>query len=461
MNQIQVIDCPQIPYEEEEDCIGLDKCVYITDKGVKRINYPNMATAIARANNCIYHKGLFYTPDGSVTAEFMRHEISAALEAAGWTDRLDLPTTSILNTIRDKYNQEDFAPRRDLIPFRNGDLLIGGDKWVFRRGEKSHVPYRLNVDFVEEEFAPSEKAAPVFNKWLEDVFVSEDIITVQELLGYCLIPSTAAQEAFILVGEAGVGKSVLTHLLSSVFGNAYQEVSIDELSGNRFALPMVENRLVIYDDDLKTTALAETGIFKKLVTATQPIKAERKYEQPYNFLPYCTVIANSNDMLQTLYDDSNGFYRRLHPIHVRDKAPGRVDISDMGEKVSQEKNAIVMWALKGLVRVIDNGFKIHWSERSRLYMNAEKTKGVHFGAFFETVFLLDSEGIVASEEICKLYKSWCRQNAVQELSVRRLQNWLGGNAEKLNISKTLIGKKRIAGYQGVKIREEWKQSIIF
>lgn len=453
--RVKVVDCPPTPYENEEDSIGLDKCVCETDKGIKRINYANMSTAIARANNCLYHKGMFYTPDGSITSEFMRQEITACLETAGWTDKLDAPTTSILNTVRDKFNREDFKADENIIPFKNGDLHIDGEVWEFRRGEKVHVPYRLNVDFIEDDLP-----MPWFSKWVNDVFTKDDIITVQEILGYCLVPTTSAQEAFILVGEAGVGKSVLTRLLSEIFGNAYQEISISELAGNRFSLPMVENRLVVYDDDLQTEALSETGIFKKLVTASQPIKAERKYEQPYNFLPYCKVIANSNSMLKTLYDDSDGFYRRLHPLHVKDKDPNRRNISNMGTMVCDEKNQIIRWALKGLVRVMANNWQIYWSKRSRDFMNMEKSKGVHFNEFFDIVLEKDTEGVVTCKQLYDVYKNWTRANGIQSVTDRRLYNWIGANSEKLKMTKTQIGEKRVKGYQGYKIRKEWAQSII-
>ena len=224
---------------------------------------------------------------------------------------------------------------------------------------------------------------------------------------------------------------------------------------------MVENKLVVYDDDIKTEALKETGIFKKLVTATQPIKAERKYEQPYTFKPYCTVIANSNDMLKTLYDDSDGFYRRIHPLHVKDRNPRRKNIPDMAEKVSEEKERITRWALKGLRVVIRNDYKIYWSQRSIDYMNEEKSKGVHFQDFFDSVFEIDAQGTVTSKEICDVYKSWARQNAVQTVSDRRLLNWFGKISEKKNLKKTLVGEKRLAGYMGCKIRSVWSGNVFF
>ena len=89
-------------------------------------------------------------------------------------------------------------------------------------------------------------------------------------------------------------------------GNAFESINTQELVSKRFQIATVENKLVAYDDDLGSAALEETGVLKKLITADTPIPAERKYGDPFSFLPYCRVVASANFMLSSLYDDSDG-----------------------------------------------------------------------------------------------------------------------------------------------------------
>lgn len=456
MIDIKTIDCTPIPYADREDRITLDMCVYESN-GKKSINYPMTVRAIAGANDLICVNHMLYSPAGYVSDMAMRKDISESLEEAGWTAALDSPTTHILNSVKDLYSQETLPVNKTIIPFANGDLHLGRDSWVFRRGERKQTAYRLSCDFIEE----TGTEMPWFSRWANDTFVPEDIRTLQELLAYCLIPVTAAQEAFILVGEAGAGKSVLTYLLASIFGNAYTELSLKELAENKFYTSLVENKLVVYDDDLKTEALSETGVFKKLVTATQEITAERKFEQPHKFLPYCTIIANSNEMIKTLYDDSNGFYRRLHPLHIKDRSPDRENIPNMAELVAGEKTAIVRWALAALPRLQARGYKIYWSGRSKAYMQQEKSVGVHFPDFFETVFeFSDPTAEVSSHRITNLYETWAKQNALSPFQPRRLQAWISANAERYGIQKCLTGQKRLAAYRGLKVVDAWQDGTI-
>jgi putative DNA primase/helicase len=295
--------------------------------------------------------------------------------------KIDSPTNSIFTTLKDMYAVEALPVNEKVIPLANGDLHLNKDQWVFRHGEKKHCPYRLNVDYI-----PTDKPTPLFDKRLNDVFHPEDIPTVQEIMGYCLIPTTAAGEAFFIVGDGEAGKSGLGTILMGILGKASISVETQQLVTKQFQIADVEHKLLAYDDDLGSAALTETGLLKKLITADTPIRAERKYCDSHQFNSYCRILASANFMLSSLYDDSNGFFRRLHPIVVKPKAPDRKVINKFYELIlEQEKEQIFKWALVGLRRVIDNGWKISWSERSLNYMKATKSNAVHFEDFFNEV----------------------------------------------------------------------------
>lgn len=426
-----------------------------TDKGGGlHVNYNVLARRMILTENLICYKGMFYNPFREVSAESLRQLITQLLIDKGWTGKMDSVCSSCINTMRDLANVDDFSGSENFIYFQNGELDISSDKeWIFYADKFTHTPYRLNCDFVSEALE-----MPMFTKWVTDVFEKEDIDTIQELLGYCMIPTNKVQEAFILVGSAGVGKSVLGYLLHDIFGNGYVALNVTELDENKFILANIENKLIVYDDDLQTRALTDTGVFKKLITSEQPIKAERKGQQPYMFTPHATVICNTNVMIQSLYDDSEGFFRRLHPICVKEKKPGRRNIVDMNIKVCLEKNGIIRWALQGLWNLRRKHFQIHWSDRSREFLEAEKNP---FKAFFDDVFEVtgSEEDKLRSQDIIKIYNTWCRKNGVGHLGERRLLNWFSKNQSKLNITYKKIGKEKLSGYVGLKLNEIWKKYL--
>jgi putative DNA primase/helicase len=451
---IRIEDCTEV-----EEIIDTSDIITEDKQGNPRINYKKFVDVFAKINNCVYCNGVFYNPDGVINAQSLRRDIANSLGDAGWMGRIDTPTNAIFSSLKDMYTVDELSVNEKVIPLANGDLHIGKGEWVFRLGEKKHSPYRLSVNYT-----PMEKPMPLFNKWLNDVFAPEDIPTVQEIMGYCLVPTTAAGEAFFIVGDGEAGKSGLGTILMGILGNASVSVETQQLVTKQFQVADVEHKLLAYDDDLGSAALSETGLLKKLITADTPIRAERKYCDPHQFNSYCRILASANFMLSSLYDDSNGFFRRLHPVLVKPKAPDRKVINKFYDLIlEQEKEQIFKWALIGLRRVMANGWKISWSERSRNYMKATKSNAVHFEDFFnETCEVAVNEDTTIAE-LKKLYYKWCAENGIKEASDRRLANWFADNAEKFGLirSENLTRNgKRLRGYWNLKIRPEWKNLTI-
>ena len=451
---IIIEDCE--PVEEPVDTSDI---IEIDDKGRPQLNYKRFVDVFAKLNNCVYCNSVFYNPDGAISNQFIRKEITMSLANLGWKGKLDAPTNSLFTTLKDLYSVEELSVNDKVIPLANGDLHIGKDKWVFRLGEKKHTPYRLPINYV-----PTDKPMPLFNKWLNDVFDPEDIPTVQEWMGYCLIPSTAVGEAMFIVGDGGAGKSGLGTILMGLLGKASISVETQQLVTKQFQIADIEHKLLAYDDDLGSAALTETGLLKKVITADTPIRAERKYADPHEFNSYCRILGSANFMLSSLYDDSDGFFRRLHPILVKPKSPDRKVINKFYELILEnEREQIFKWALIGLRRVIENGWKLTWSERSKNYMSNNKSNAVHFEDFFNETCIVAENETTTTAELTKIYKKWCKENGIKESSDRRLANWFTDNAEKIGVrksNKVSRNGKYIRGYFDLKIRPEWQNVVI-
>lgn len=449
-----------VPEEEEEpQVIQTDEVFYTDEKtGKVRLDYAKFLDRFKQIENLVYCNGTFYSPDGRKTGGTVRSDIHGVLKNMGWRDKFDVPVNSLYRSLMDECYIDTLPVDRNTIPLANGDLHIGGSEWEFHYLEKKQAPYRLAVDFMTQD-APM----PLFEKWLKDLFTPDDIITVQEIFGYCLVPVTAAQEAFFLVGEGGTGKSGIGLILKKLLGNAFEEINTQDLVTQRFQVASVENKLVAYDDDLGSAALVETGLMKKLITADTAIPAERKNENPYTFMSYCRIIAGTNIMLSSLHDDTSGFFRRLHPILVKPKDPNRKDIDGFYQLIAaQELPQILRWSLVGLRRLIANGWKVHWSKRSLDYMENIKSANNHFDQFFDDTLITEPGATISVAEIKKLYSRWCKDNATQPVSERRLERWISDAMEEKGIESTrsaYYNGKRVRGYKNLTVNEDWDISL--
>ena len=91
----------------------------------------------------------------------------------------------LLEVLRTEAYRDDFPVQTDRIHLANGTLFLGGR---FTR-EKSFCRNRLPVDY-----NPNAPRPERWLRFLSELLDAEDIPTLQEFMGYCLIPTTKAQK---------------------------------------------------------------------------------------------------------------------------------------------------------------------------------------------------------------------------------------------------------------------------
>lgn len=426
------------------------------DEKKKILNENTFARMFCDINKCIFYNGVFYTKFGKETDDTMEKCIWQSLESAGIATNVAAKAKKLKDAIRLAAipdNEHKFKIDPNIIPFKNGIFNIA--KMEFVGGRSMTYPYRLPV-----ELPVNMSSTPNFEKWLNDLFEPEDQNTIRQFLGYCLVPNTKAQKSLFLVGEGGAGKSVLGVILEEMLGDAMLSTSnTQDFLNDKFKLPELENKLVLYDDDLDSKALEGTGFYKKLITNNVKLTVDRKYGQPFSFTPQVKLVCCCNEMLTSTYDQTDGFYRRLLPIRIKPKAPDFKPDLLFYDKIRQEVPMITLWALIGLLGLQSRNWELPESQRTKNYLAARRDLSNYYPLFMETVFDFNyPEGRVLMNELDDLHEAWCRDNSFTATSFNRLKKWLLDNAEKYNITyQKAIRKdnKVTTGYAGLKIKDAW------
>ena len=293
----------------------------------------------------------FFTPEGRVTDTMnLRCEIFDMLRdhiGANIAKRV----SNVVDVLKLAAQVEDFPPVTDRIALANGTLYLDG---TFQEGKPEIVRNRLPVKY--------DPKAPQPTHWLRflfDLLYPEDIPTVQEFIGYCLIPSNKGQRMMVIKGSGGEGKSQIGVVLSRLFGCNMKDGSIGKISENRFTRADLEHTLLCVDDDMRMEALRQTNYVKSIVTAQGQMDLERKGKQSYQGWMYARLLAFSNGDLQALYDRSDGFYRRQLILTTKDKPLSRVDDPDIAEKMAAEVDGILLWAFEGLAAAGEEWLPVH------------------------------------------------------------------------------------------------------
>lgn len=392
--------------------------------------------------------GQLYGADGHIQDEAVLSDIQGCIARYVET-RLAGRCADLLKVLKNYTYTTPPPMQSDRIFVKNGCVMLDGHL----SPDFSFTLYRLPVEYRPDAEAPE--------KWLDFIYEllePEDVQTLQEFMGYCMIPTTKAQKMLFLIGSGGEGKSVIGSVMKFIFGPCMVTGSLHDLDENRFALVSLENELIFLDDELSTNGCRESKVQKQVVTASAPVRMERKGQQSYNADICCRLMAFGNVPFNTLHDHSEGAYRRRIILNTKPKAENRQDNPNLTDELREEKDAIFLWAFRGLQRLISNGWRFTISEAARNAAEESKQDSFSFLSFLNDkdaieLGVMDSEA--TSADICAAYKGWCRDNAEVYFAPRTVLGYLKTNAKRLKIkfSTHTQGKEktRARGFKGVKI----------
>ena len=372
-----------------------------------------------------------------------------AMFAAGYASTsVPKKISNIIELLKITAHIDDFPPQTDRIHVANGTLFLDGS---YSASNDEIVRSRFPV-----AYNPSAPSPEGWLRFLSSLLYEDDIPALQEYIGYCLIPSNKGQRMMVIKGSGGEGKSQIGTVLSHLFGCNAKDGSVGKVSENRFAHADLEHIHLLIDDDMRMEALRQTNYVKSLVTAQGRMDLEKKGRQSYQGWMFARLLAFSNGDLQSLYDRSNGFYRRQLILTTRERQPDRVDDPDIAEKMCCELEGIFLWAFEGLQRLVANHFRFTESARSRSNREAVKQDANNVLFFMEAgdYIRLTPEGKVGSQELYEIYTVWCRENGFSPLENRSFSEFLIANQKKYSIEHSnnltnLVGR-RVWGFTGIK-----------
>ena len=209
------------------------------------------------------------------------------------------------------------------------------------------------------------------------------------------------------------------------------------------------------DDDMRLEALRQTNYVKSIVTAKSKMDLERKGKQSYQGWMTARIMAFSNGDLMSLFDRSDGFFRRQLILTTKRKPPDRPDDPELSDKLCEELEGIFLWAFEGLQRLVKNNFRFTESDQARVNREAVKKDANNVELFLESKgYITRSQDCsVSSKELGDVYHTWCEENAYPSLKSKTLIEQLVANQEKYSIQYTthLINSagRQVRGFKGI------------
>lgn len=202
------------------------------------------------------------------------------------------------------------------------------------------------------------KNCELIKSFMKDILTEEDILIVQEFLGFVLYRKYFIKKSMIFVGPPDTGKTTLINLMVNfIHNNNCSGASLHKLLYDKFTANTLHNKLMNFFDDLSFKDIKETGMFK-IVCGGGYISAEKKFGESYQFMNYAKLLFATNKISSVEDSNDDAYYSRWLIIFFNNtfaidnpkRDPNILDKLSTDEQMS----GLLNFALDGLQRLFDN-----------------------------------------------------------------------------------------------------------
>lgn len=373
-----------------------------------------------------------------------------------WTKRRE--DEYIVALKREVYYNGDLNPFRNIINMKNGVYDL--ETFTFKPHSKEYLStIQIPIDYIED--APRTR----FLQFVDEIFEGDEerIAVAQEWYGYSLTMETKAQKALILYGNGGNGKGVFTDILSDLVGeDNISHIPLNELSKG-FSRVCLHNKTLNISNENETNGKALNTQYFKAIVGEDKINAEQKGKPVFSFKPTVKLILSMNNLPLTK-DKSTGYYRRLSILEPTASFSDEERDEDLKEKLKEELSGIFLWAVEGLRRLRENGFKFSQSTHMNQILKEYQEEQNPMLEFFEECIVKEDDKDYREDNrvVIKSFTEWASKNGhngYANISTKRFWREFEGIAKRKGYKLGKGKSNKLRYHTGLRVVEEYRVVI--
>lgn len=234
---------------------------------------------------------------------------------------------------------------------------------------------------------------------------------VQKIVGLAAIGKVYVEALIIAYGEGRNGKSTFWNVISRVLGSYSGNISADMLTvGSRRnvkpELAEAKGKRLLIAAEMEEGMRLNTSNIKQLCS-TDEIYAEKKYKDPFSYIPSHTLVLYTNHLPKVGAIDK-GTWRRLIVIPFAAKIEGNDDVKNYADFLFENAGgAILTWVMEGAKEVIKENYKIEPPKKVKDAIKTYKENNDWLAHFLTECCEVDVTYISKSGEIYSEYRAFC------------------------------------------------------
>jgi len=272
-------------------------------------------------------------------------------------------------------------------------------------------------DFITKQTSvdPGSENSDIWDDAMDTFFQGDKELQayVQDIAGLAAIGKVCLEALIIAYGEGRNGKSTFWNAISRVMGTYAGNMSADTLTVGckrnvKPELAEAKGKRLLIAAELEEGMRLSTSNVKQLCS-TDEIYAEKKYKDPFSYIPTHTLVLYTNHLPRVGALDA-GTWRRLIVIPFNAVIEGRSDIKNYSDYlVLKCGGAILSWIIEGARRVIAKDYRISQPKVVSEAIRRYRENNDWLSQFLEESCEVDRSYSARSGEFYNAYRSYCMQ----------------------------------------------------
>lgn len=264
--------------------------------------------------------------------------------------------------------------------------------------------------------SPGDEGLGLWKETLATFFCNDQelIDYVQEIIGMTAIGKVYQEHMIIAYGGGANGKSTFWNTIARVLGSYSGKLSADALTMNNKRnvspeLAELKGKRLVIASEMAEGMRLNTAVVKQ-ITSTDEIQAEKKYKDPFHFVPSHTLVLYTNHLPKVGAND-DGTWRRLVVIPFNAKISGRSDIKNFADYLYDNAGpAILAWIIEGAEKAIKANFKTSVPKAVTNSVKSYREANDWLGHFINESCEIGEKLSEKSGELYSKYRAYCLQN---------------------------------------------------
>ena len=315
-------------------------------------------------------------------------------------------------------------------------------------GELPHNPEDLITKITN--CSPGDKGEQIWSDALDTFFCSDKelIEYVQMTVGMAAIGKVYQEHMIIAYGGGANGKSTFWNTIFRVLGSYAGKISAEALTMGckrnvKPEMAELKGKRLIIASEMEEGVRLNTATVKQLCS-TDEIQAEKKYKDPFHFVPSHALVLYTNHLPRVGAND-DGIWRRLIVIPFNAKITGKSDIKNYADYLyDQAGPAIMKWIIEGAKKSIDANFHTDLPKVVQAAIDRYREANDWLGQFIEDHCDVDPAFEEKSGDLYQQYRFACMQTGEYVRSTSDFYGALekaGFRKQRRNTGRMIVGLK--------------------